>query len=92
MRTAAGVGFLIGIGLMVLGYLLAFPTGSADDDFVVKMVFMTPGGALAIFGGGWWVRLTVLGWFIRFGARNWETGRDQYFGRDRGDRSQRLEQ
>jgi hypothetical protein len=88
MRVAAFIGFLIGIGLIVLTHSFSFPNGTPEAG-LVAVFFMTPGVLLIFVCPIIWVRLTVLGWVIRFAAFNWQTGKDQYL--RRGDRPQRKQ-
>jgi hypothetical protein len=83
MRTAAFIAMLIGIGLMILAASNGGPQCASDTCAGVVVGWLL-GLGLFWISALMWIRLTILGWLIRFGARNWYQGRDQYFDEDSG--------
>jgi hypothetical protein len=80
MRKACVVIFLIGVALVAFSWhvIHVTPNLTPEEIRAVAIVFGAPGGFLMIFGGVWWIRLTIFGWFIHFTAYNWYQGKEDY--------------
>jgi hypothetical protein len=76
MPLAAFIVAVIGIGLLCLGNSVGQDTFEHHQAAGLFLVF--PGFMLLFFGAIIWVRLTILGWIIRFAAHNWQAGKAQY--------------
>lgn len=85
MRTAAFIAMLLGIGLMILAASNGGPQ-CAEETYAGVVIGWLAGMGLFWIAAIIWLRLTILGWLIRFGARNWYQGRDQYFDQEFGRR------
>ena len=75
MRVAAFVGVLIGIGLLVLASFMTTPHETYEQHQAIGVFVWFPGFMITFICAAIWVRLTGLGWVIRFAALNWQTGR-----------------
>lgn len=75
MRLSAFILFLLGVGLITFGaWVLQTPTLTPQESRSVMIVFFGSGYLLAYVGLWVWIRLTILGWLIRFASHNWHEG------------------